>query len=72
MLWDENCRNYFYDICDHFFLPLYNLLYGHTLPIFSQSTIEYLNDILDLFIDDHFSYIRVYGYYQCLFLIGFF
>jgi hypothetical protein len=60
-LWAINFKNYFYEICDNFMSPLYILLKNQTTPRFTQEAMDAIKEIGDWFLDEEFSYIRIYG-----------
>jgi hypothetical protein len=60
-MWEINCKNHFYDICNFFMIPLHLLLKNLPAPRFSQEAMNAIKEIGDWFIDDEFSYIRIFG-----------
>jgi hypothetical protein len=51
-LWAINCKNYFYEICDNFMIPLYILLKNQTAPRFTQEAMNAIKEIGDWFLDE--------------------
>jgi hypothetical protein len=60
-LWEENAKNSFYEICHFVIIPMHKMLYGCDPPRISEIVSENLRAIADWFIEESFSYIRVYG-----------
>jgi hypothetical protein len=60
-MWDINCKNFFYDIYNFFMVPLYFVLKNQPAPRFTQESIDAIKDIGDWYVDEEFSYIRIYG-----------
>jgi len=63
MLWEENAKDAFYEIYHFVIIPMHKNFYGCEPPRISDRVIENLKEIADWFIDENFSYIRVYGYF---------
>lgn len=53
--------DYFDHICDNFLVPLHTLLFGYPPPRFLESTVSTLKEIVDWYVFEKYSYIRVYG-----------
>ena len=51
----------FYHIYDKFLVPLHTLLFGYSPPMFSESIVSTLKEIVDWHVFEKYSYIRVYG-----------
>jgi hypothetical protein len=60
-MWAINCKHFFYEICNHFMIPLHLILKNQPAPRFTQEAIDVIKEIGDWFIDEEFSYIRIYG-----------
>jgi hypothetical protein len=60
-LWEENAKDAFYEICHFVIIPMHNMFYGCEPPRISESVSGNLKAIADWFIDENFSYVRVYG-----------
>jgi hypothetical protein len=60
-MWAINCKNHFYDICNFFMVPLHLLLKNLPAPRFNQDTMNAIKEIGDWFINEEFSYIRIFG-----------
>ena len=56
------CKKIFYDICSYFMIPLQLILKNQLALRFTQEAINTLKELSDWFIDEEFSYIRIYGY----------
>jgi hypothetical protein len=57
----ENVKDSFYEICHFVVIPLHHMLYGCKPPRISELIIEILKEVADWFIEENFSYIRVFG-----------
>jgi hypothetical protein len=60
-LWEENAKNAFYEICHFIIIPMHKMFHGCEPPRISESVSGNLKEISDWFVDENFSYIRVYG-----------
>jgi hypothetical protein len=60
-LWEENAKDSFYEICHFVVIPVHQMLYGCTPPRISETVIGNLKVVVDWFIEENFSYIRVFG-----------
>jgi hypothetical protein len=60
-LWEENAKDVFYEICHFVIIPMHNMFYGCEPPRISEAVSGNLKAIADWFIDENFSYVRVYG-----------
>jgi hypothetical protein len=61
VLWEENAKNVFYEIFHFIVIPMHKMFYGYEPPLIFEPVSENLKAIVDWFIDENFSYIRVYG-----------
>jgi hypothetical protein len=61
VLWEENDKNAFYEICHFIVIPMHKMFFGCEPPRISETVSENLKAIADWFIDENFSYIRVHG-----------
>jgi hypothetical protein len=59
-LWEENAKDSFYEIFHFVVIPLHQMLYGCAPPCISESVIGNLRVVVDWFIEENFSYIRVF------------
>jgi hypothetical protein len=59
-LWEENAKDSFYKICHFVMIPVHQMLYGYEPPCISESIMENLKAVVDWFIEENFSYIRVF------------
>jgi hypothetical protein len=59
---EENAKDVFYDVCHFFIIPLHKIFFGCKPPRISDVIIESLKSVADWFIEEIFSYVRVYGY----------
>jgi hypothetical protein len=60
-LWEENAKNTFYEVCHYVIIPLHRVFLGCEPPRISNTIIENLKSVVDWFIEEIFSYVRVYG-----------
>jgi hypothetical protein len=60
-IWEENAKDSFYEICHFVVIPLHYMLYGCVPPRISELVTGNLKAVVDWFIEDNFSYIRVFG-----------
>jgi hypothetical protein len=60
-LWEENVKDFFYEIYHYVVIPLHQILYGYAPPCISKTIVGNLRAIADWFIEEGFSYVRVYG-----------
>jgi len=60
-LWEDKAKDFFYEICNYVVVPMHIALYGCTPPRISDKIITNLGKIVDWYIGEHFSYIRVFG-----------
>jgi hypothetical protein len=60
-LWEDHAKDSFYEICHFVIIPLHKILFGLEPPRISQAIIENLKTVADWFIEEHFSYVRVFG-----------
>jgi hypothetical protein len=60
-LWEEKARDLFYEICHYVVVPIHITLYGCPPPRISDRIMGNLGKIEDWYIEENFSYIRVFG-----------
>jgi hypothetical protein len=60
-LWEENAKDFFYEICHNVVVPIHTTIYGHRPPWISERIMGNLGKIVDWFIEENLSYIRVFG-----------
>jgi hypothetical protein len=60
-LWEENVKYLFYEICHNIVLPIHIAIYGHPPPNISENIMGNLGTFADCYIEENFSYIRVFG-----------
>jgi hypothetical protein len=60
-LWEENAKDSFYEICHFVVIPMHQMLYGCEPLHISNSVMENLKAVVGWFIEEIFSYIRVFG-----------
>jgi hypothetical protein len=60
-LWEDHAKDSFYEICHFVIIPLHKIFFGFEPPRISHAIIENLKTVADWFIEEHFSYVRVYG-----------
>jgi hypothetical protein len=62
-LWEENAKDFFYEICHNVVVPIHTTIYGHPPPRISEKIMENLGTFADWYIEENFSYIRVFGFF---------
>jgi hypothetical protein len=60
-MWEENAKDNFYEICHYVIIPLHRMFFGCEPPRISSTIVENLKKVVDWFIEENFSYVRVYG-----------
>ena len=60
-LWDTNCVNRFYDICEVFLGRVYFLIFNRESPPFSHEAKTLIDIMGDWYVDESFTYIRFFG-----------
>jgi hypothetical protein len=60
-LWEEKAKDFFYEIFHNVVIPVHQTLYGHPPPRISDQIMGNLKQVADWFIEENFSYIRVFG-----------
>jgi len=60
-LWEENEKDVFCDVFHYVIIPLHKIFFGCEPPRIFDAVIESLKSVADLFIEEKFSYVRVYG-----------
>ena len=60
-LWEDNAKDNFYEVCHYVIIPLHRMSFGCEPPRISHTIIENLKIVVDWFIEEHFSYVRVFG-----------
>jgi hypothetical protein len=61
-LWEEKDMDLFYEICHNVVVPIHISLYGHPPPLISDKIMGNLGKLACWFIEENFSYIRVFGF----------
>jgi hypothetical protein len=59
-LWEENSKDYFYEIFHFMVIPVHHMLYGCAPHHISELVIGNLKAVVDWFIEENFSYIWVF------------
>jgi hypothetical protein len=60
-LWEDNAKDNFYELCHYVIIPLHRMFFGCEPPRISHTVIENIKTVADWFIEEHFSYVRVFG-----------
>jgi hypothetical protein len=60
-LWEENAKNVFYDVCHYVIIPLHKIFFGCEPLRIYNTILENLKSVADWFIEENFSYVKVYG-----------
>jgi hypothetical protein len=58
-LWEEKVKDLFYEICHYVVIPMNQILYGLP-PWISEQIMGNLKTVVDWFIEENFSYIKVF------------
>jgi hypothetical protein len=59
--WEENTKKLFYEICHFVVIPMHKMFFSCDPPHISETVSKNLKPIEEWFIEESFSYIRVYG-----------
>ena len=62
-LWEDNAKDLFYEICNWVVVSMHTAIYGYPPPRISDKIVTNLGKIEDWYIEDNFSYIRVFSCY---------
>jgi len=62
-LWEENSKDSFYEICHNMVILIHKFIYVQPPPIIPEEIIGNLGAIADWYIEERFSYIRVFGFF---------
>jgi len=60
-LWEEKAKELFYETCHQFVVPIHISMYGHPPPRILEKIPGNLVNLVDWFIEEKFSYIRIFG-----------
>jgi hypothetical protein len=60
-LWEEKAKDFFYEICHNVVILIHQTLYGHPPSQISEKIMGNLKKVADWFVEENFSYIRVFG-----------
>ena len=60
-LWEENAKDAFYEVCHFIIILMHKIFFRCEPPRISDAITKNLKAIADWFIEENFSYIRVYG-----------
>jgi hypothetical protein len=60
-LWEEKEKEFFYEICNWVVVSMHTAIYVCPPPIISDKIVTNLGRIEDWYIEEQFSYIRVFG-----------
>jgi hypothetical protein len=59
--WEDKEKNFFYEICNYVVVSMHIAIYGCPPPRISDKIMTNLWKIVDWYIEDNFSYIKVFG-----------
>jgi hypothetical protein len=59
-LWEEKVKDFFYEICHYVVILVHQILYGYPPLQISEKIMGNLKTVADWFIEENFSYIRVF------------
>jgi hypothetical protein len=54
-------KDFFYEICNRVVVSMHTTIFGHPPPRISDKIVANLGRVADWYIDEHFSYIKVFG-----------
>jgi len=60
-IWEEKAKYLFYEIYYNVVVHVHISLHGHPPPLISENIMGNLGKLADWFIEENFSYIRVFG-----------
>jgi hypothetical protein len=60
-LWEDKEKDFFYEIYNWVVVSMHTIIYGCPPSRISDKTVANLGKIVDWYIEEHFSYIRVFG-----------
>jgi hypothetical protein len=60
-LWECNYNNYFYEFFDDFLAPLFQIIFGRFLHRLSSKVVETLEDLVDWYMENNFTFIYIFG-----------
>jgi len=60
-LWEDNCKENFYDLCDYFLTSLYKSIFGYYPHRISPWSIKSLKIIGDWYMRKCYTYVRIFG-----------
>jgi hypothetical protein len=60
-LWEDKAKDFFYEICNWVAVSMHIAIFGHPPPRISDTVVANLDKVADWYIEEHFSYIRVFG-----------
>jgi hypothetical protein len=60
-LWEEKEKDLFYEICHYVVIHVHQILYGYPPPRISEKIMGNLKTVVDWFIKENFSYVRVFS-----------
>jgi hypothetical protein len=61
ILWEDKVKYFFYEICNWVVVLMHTAIYGYPPPRISNKIVTNLGDIVDWYVEENFSYIRVFG-----------
>jgi hypothetical protein len=60
-LWEDKASDFVYEIFNWVMVPLHVTIFGHPPPRISDSIAVNLSSIADWYVEEEFSYLRVFG-----------
>jgi hypothetical protein len=60
-LWEDKAKDFVYEIFNCVMVPMHVIIYGHPPPRISDKVMTNLNNVADWYLEEQFSYIRVFG-----------
>jgi hypothetical protein len=62
-LWEDKSKDFVYDIFNRVMVPMHVVIFDHPPPRISDKFVANLNNMADWYIEEQFSYIRVFGFF---------
>jgi hypothetical protein len=60
-IWEDKETDFFYEICNWVVVSMHIVIFGHSPPRILDILVANLDKVTDWYIEEHFSYIKVFG-----------
>jgi hypothetical protein len=60
-VWEDKEKDFFYEICNWVAVSMHIAIFGHSPPRILDTVVANLDKVTDWYIEEHFSYIKVFG-----------